>query len=135
MQIYKKVLLLLLIACFLGFSQGCQKKSLPISYPNKPGFFPITRTFKEYRLHRKPVTSCTSRKLDKKENKEAEKARKDALNNQKKGREEHIKRQTPDVQKRMKESLIESEKLRKRKTVCDKVMIWIKSKIKPKNKH
>jgi hypothetical protein len=134
-QIYKKVLLLLLLTCFLGFNLGCQKKVLPTSYPNKPGFFPITTTFKEYRLHRKPVTSCTPSRIDNKKNDDSEKAKKELLNYQKKGREEHIKRQTHDVKKRMKESLAESEKLRKRKTFWDKVMIWIKGKIKSKNKH
>lgn len=132
-QIYKKVLLLLLIICLSGINQGCHKKVLPTTYPNKPGIFPLTWPFKEYRLKREPNNGDAHlSKAEKKLNKKSEREKRKALKEQKRGRKEHIKRQTPEVQKRMKESFKESERLRKRKTFWDKLKFWEKHKKKSK---
>jgi len=128
-QIYKKVLLFLLIICLSGINQGCHKKALPTNYPNKPGIFPITIPFKEYRLKRKLFRESSKlSKIEKKQNKKSERAKKQALKDQEKGRKEHIKKQTPDVQKRMKESLVESERLRHKETFWDRIMFWKRKK-------
>jgi hypothetical protein len=126
-QTYKKVLLLLLITCFTGINQSCHKKVLPTTYPNKPGIFPITFPFKQYRLKKKMNHEQTKLSLiEKKTNRIAEKNKHEALKDQEKGRKKHIKKQSPEVQKRMKKSLEESEKLRHRKTIWDRLMFWKK---------
>lgn len=130
MQTYKKVLLILLIICLSGINHGCHKKVLPTTYPNKPGFS-YTRTYKEYRLRRTNINSCSNKKKDK----NIEKAKRDELRYQEEGRKKHVRNQTPDVQKRMKESFEKSERLRKKETIWDKIFFWRDRKQKKRVSH
>ncbi len=131
MQTYKKLLLIILTTCLIGINEGCHKKVLPTTYPNKPGIFPITITHKEYRLKRS--SSNEPKKLsrvERKANKQAEQSKREALKDQERGREKHIKNQNPKVQERMKKSFEESEKTRRHKTIWGKLMFWKKAKSK-----
>ena len=101
----------------------------PTNYPYKPGLFPITIPFKEYRLKRVPIdkqkeTNRAERRIKRK----AIKNKRDELNSQKIARKKHISQQTPKVQERMKKSFIESEKTRKRKTLWERILLWKKKK-------
>jgi len=134
---------------------GCQMKTIPTTFPNRPGFFPITIPQKEYRLKRVRIKENTSfRKIDTKRNKEiqnnnkqilkeqnknaielplneeSEKDKKQILKEQARGRKEHFKMQTPDVQKRMKESQKESEKLRHKRSLWDRLKFWARNCVK-----
>lgn len=177
-QIYKKVLLYIMFTFFLGVFDGCQRNTIPSTYPNKPGFFPITIPYKEYRLKRTSIKGVDQfvrfnkkrkkqfdkldRKIEKKQGKnqpgsndrkkdnqskvsttddlalveivpdeESQKLKKDVLKEQEQARKRHFEMQTPDVQKRMKESLKESEKLRTNKwTFWDRIRLWLRNCIK-----
>jgi hypothetical protein len=132
-QTYKKVLLLLLITCFTGVNQSCHKKVLPTTYPNKPGIFPITIPRKEYRLKKKQNHEQTKlSRIERRTNRKAEKSKREALKGQEEGRKAHIKKQSPEVQKRMKKSFEESEKLRRHKTIWERLMFWKKKESKEK---
>jgi hypothetical protein len=120
MQTYKKVLLFILITCFTGLNYSCNREVAATTYPPRKGIIHFHFSFKEFREKRK------LRKIQKKQNQLAEKNKKEALKAQEEGRKKHIKRQTPEVQERMKKSLEESEKTRKRKTFWEKLKDWVK---------
>ena len=133
MQTYKKLLFIILATGLIGINEGCHKKVLPTTYPNKPGIFPITITHKEYRLKRS--SSNEPKKLsrvERKANKQAERREREALKAQERGRKKHIKNQNPKVQERMKKSFEESEKTRIHKTIWERLMFWKKAKSKEK---
>ena len=114
MQTYKKVLLLLLIICFAGINQSCNKHTIPKNYPMKPGFFPITITFKEYRLKNAKFTCSNENVIKTKEEKESWKK---VHSEQNQARLAHVKKQTDEVRKRMKKSLKESYNARGGKSI------------------
>ena len=128
-QTYKKVLLLLLIICITGINQSCNKNAIPKNYPMKPGFFPITRTFREYRLKNSKFTCSHENTIKTKEDKENWK---NVNSEQNSARVAHLKRQTNEVRKRMKNSLKESEKIRGKKTVYQQLYSLIKRENKAK---
>ena len=134
---------------------GCQMKTIPTTFPNRPGFFPISIPFKEYRLKKVRIKENTDfKKLDQKKNKESQNSSKQIIKNQNsnafelplneesekdkkqilkehaRGRKKHFKMQTPDVQKRMKESKIESEKLRHKRSIWDRLQFWARNCVK-----
>jgi hypothetical protein len=135
-QTYKKVLFFLLITCFTGFNQGCQKKIYPTNYPIKPGFFPIVQPFKEYRLDRNyRYDKSLLSKTDKKKRRLDRRNKQIVLKEQEKGRKEHLKKQSPEVQERMKKSFEESEKTRGRKTLWERLKSWLKNEVLQQKKH
>ena len=133
MQTYKKLLLIILTTCLIGINEGCHKKVLPTTYPNKPGIFPITITHKEYRLKRSSSNGQKKlSRIERKANKRAEQSKREALKDQERGREKHFKNQNPKVQERMKKSFEESERTRIHKTIWERLMFWKKAKSKEK---
>ena len=133
MQTYKKVLLLLLIISFTTINEGCHKKIYPTSYPDKPGIFPITFPKKEYRFRRNHnYENKKLNRIEKKINRKSERAKRDALKSQEEGRKQHINRQAPKVQERMKKSLEQSEKTRTRKSFWERLLFWKRPKSKEK---
>jgi hypothetical protein len=128
-QTYKKVLFLLLFACITGINNSCHRKVLPTNYPMKPGFFPITIPFKEYRLKRDHnFKDPFLTRADRKNVSRYEKNKQLELKKQEQGRKEHLARQNPKVRERMKKSFEESEKSRGRKSFWERLMFWKKEK-------
>ncbi|MHC1702537.1 MAG: hypothetical protein AB9846_01395 [Tenuifilaceae bacterium] len=130
-------------------------KTIPTTFPNRPGFFPISIPNKEYRLKRVRIKENThfsnsdkkknkesqnnNKQILKKQNKnaielplneESEKDKKQILKEQARGRKKHFEMQKPEVQKRMKESKIESEKLRQKRSIWDRLKFWARNCVK-----
>lgn len=132
-QTYKILLRLLLICGIVLSGTSCQKKIYPTSYPNKPGFFPITIPFKEYRLHKRSFESQNRLNRDERRIKrKADRNKRLELKDQKAARKKHINQQNPKVQERMKKSFEESEQTRRKKSFWDRLMFWKRGKSKEK---
>jgi hypothetical protein len=132
-QTYKKLLLIVLATCIVSINESCHKKVLPTTYPNKPGIFPIIITHKEYRLKKRSSNDQTQRsRIERKKNRQAKRNKREELKSQEKERKEHINRQAPNVQERMKKSFEESETIRGHKTSWERLMFWKKTKNKEK---
>jgi len=124
-QTYKKVLLLLLITCFTGINEGCHKKIFPLFHRKKIEQYSPSKQFNPYDIKKTEDTRKSNlSRIEKKKNREAERNERKDLKAQEKGRKDHINRQSPAVQERMKKSFEESEKLRKRKTIWERLMFW-----------
>lgn len=133
-QTYKNLLRLLLICSIVLSSTGCHKKVYPTSHPNKPGVFPITIPFKEYRLHKKSFERQNRLNRDEQRIKrKADRNKRIELKDQKAARKKHINQQNPKVQERMKNSFTESELTRKKKSFWDRLIFWKRGKSKEKN--
>ncbi|NVO11605.1 MAG: hypothetical protein HXX16_16705 [Bacteroidales bacterium] len=127
MQIYKKVLLFLLITSFMVINEGCNKNIFHIFHRHKLEQYNPSRQFKPYDINKTEDTKKRSlSRIEKKKNRESERNKRKTLKEQKTGREEHIKKQSPEVQERMRKSLEESKKLRRHKTFWNKIMFWRK---------
>ena len=100
---------------------------MPTGYPNKPGIFSSTIPKKEYRLKKRMSHErSTLSKIEKKKNRESERNKRKALKAQERGRKEHINKQRPEVQVRMKKSFEESKRLRKHKSIWKRILFWKK---------
>lgn len=129
MQIYKKVLLFLLITSFMVTTEGCHKNIFPLFHHKKLEQYSPTRQFRPYNVNK---TENTKKKplsrIEKRVNKKSERNKRKALKAQEIGRRKHIKKQSSEVQERMKKSLEESNKLRRHKTFWEKLLFWKKYK-------
>jgi hypothetical protein len=130
-QTYKKVLLLFMIFSFALTNASCNKGLLTLFHNNRVDQYSASKQFKPYHIG-KPESTQKKRlnRIERKQNRKAQKAKRQALKAQEQGRKEHINKQKPDVQVRMKRSFEESEKTRKHKTFWERLMFWkgIKSK-------
>jgi len=133
MQTYKKVLLSITIICCTFIFSGCHKKLFPIFHRNRIEQYSSSKQFQPYNISKSETPKKkTLNRIERKQNRKAERAKRQALRAQEKGRKEHIKKQTPKVQARMKKSLEESEKTRKRESFWQRIKSWIKHKQKEK---
>lgn len=133
MQIYKKVLLFLLITSFTVINEGCNKKIFHIFHRHRLEQYSPSKQFKPYEIKKTEDTKKRPlSRIEKKKNRESERNKRKTLQEQENGRKEHIKKQSPIVQERMKKSLEESEKLRRHKTFWEKLLFWKKDKNKEK---
>lgn len=118
----KKFLIIVLIVIGIINVSGCSSQTSIAT--SKPGFS-LARIFKENRIKRqRNRESKRLTQLEKKKNSDSEKAKKEALKAQERGRQRHFENQTPDVQKRMKESRAESDKLKRKKTFWQRLLFW-----------
>ncbi len=133
MQIYKKVLLFLIITSFMATNEGCHKKVFPLFRRKSLEQYSPSKQFYPYDVKK---TESTKKKnlsrVEKKINRKLEMNKRKELKAQEIGRKEHIKKQNPLVQEKMKKSFEESKKLRKHKTFWDKLLFWAKDKSKEK---
>ncbi|NOU16552.1 MAG: hypothetical protein HOO91_03215 [Bacteroidales bacterium] len=128
MQIYKKVLLFLLITSFMVTNEGCHKKNFPLFHRKRLEQYSPSKQFHPYDVKKTENTKKrTLNRIEKKRNRKSERNKRKALKAQEIGRQEHIKKQSPEIQERMKKSLEESKKLRRHKTFWGKIMFWRKN--------
>jgi len=133
MQTYKKVLLFITIICCTFIFSGCHKKLFPIFHRNRIEQYSSSKQFQPYNISKSETPKKkTLNRIERKQNRKAERAKHQSLRAQEKGRKEHIKKQTPKVQARMKKSFEESEKTRKRESFLQRIKSWIKHKQKEK---
>lgn len=124
MQTYKNGLAILLVLLFANIND-CNSQSIFHPFRKKRDFFSTSEHFKSFKLDRTPVNEQKPlSRIERKQNRKAAKAKKEALKAQERDRLAHIKKQTPEVQERMKKSREQSEMTRKRKTFWDKLMFW-----------
>ncbi|HCT30911.1 MAG TPA: hypothetical protein DIW31_09290 [Bacteroidales bacterium] len=124
MQTYKKGLLFLLIMLLANIND-CWSQSILHPFRKKYDTFSASEHFKSFKLDRTPINKQKPlSKIERQQNRKSERAKKRALKAQEKDREAHIKKQTPEVQERMKRSRKQSEMTRKHKTFWDKLKFW-----------
>jgi len=113
----------------MATNEGCHKKVFPLFHRKGLEQYSPSKQFYPYDV--KKTESTKKKKLsrvEKKINKKLERNKRKELETQEIGRKEHIKKQSPKVQERMKKSLEESNKLRRHKTFWEKLLFWKKYK-------
>jgi len=123
-QTYKKLILFIILILLTSINE-CWSQSIFHPFRKRYDLFSTSEHFKSFKLDRTPVNKQKPlSRIERKQNRKAAKAKKEALKSQAKDREEHIKKQTPAVQERMKKSKEQSEMTRRHKTFWEKLMFW-----------
>jgi len=123
-QTYKKLILLLTLILLTSINE-CWSQSILHPFRKRYDSFSTSEHFRSFKLDRTPVNKQKPlSRIERKQNRKAAKAKKEALKSQEKDREAHIKKQTPVVQERMKKSREQSELTRRHKTFWEKMMFW-----------
>lgn len=110
---------------FLANINDCRSQSIFNPFRKRYDTFSTAKHFNSFKLDRTPVNKQKPlSKIERKQNRKAAKAKKEALKAQEKDREAHIKKQTPAVQERMQKSREQSELTRRHKTFWERLMFW-----------